>query len=118
MQETDLESLFATARAGRPSPSADLIARITADADAVQAAFRPAPARLRPRRWSGWIAAMGGTGVLAGLATATLAGLWLGFAQPAPVPTLTQTLSDAFAADAGLGAVELIPSLDAFGLEG
>jgi hypothetical protein len=27
-------------------------------------------------------------------------------------------VSDAFAADAGLGAVELIPSLDAFGLEG
>jgi hypothetical protein len=32
--------------------------------------------------------------------------------------TLTQTVSDAFAADAGLGTVELIPSLDAFGLEG
>jgi hypothetical protein len=61
---------------------------------------------------------MGGNGVLAGLATATLAGLWLGFAQPAPVLTLTQIVSDAFAADAGLGAVELIPSLDAFGLEG
>jgi hypothetical protein len=118
MQETDLESLFAAARAGRPSPSAGLTARITADADAVQSAFRPAPAPVRPRRWSGWIAALGGNGVLAGLATATLAGLWLGFAQPAPVLTLTQTLSDALAADAGLGAVELIPALDSFGPEG
>ena len=118
MQETDLESLFAAARAGRPSPSAGLTARIMVDADAVQAAFGTVPVPARPRRWSGWIAAMGGNGVLAGLATATLAGLWLGFAQPAPVLTLTQTLSDAFAADTGLGAVELIPALDTFGLEG
>jgi hypothetical protein len=118
MQDTDLESLFAEARAGRPSPSAGLTARIMADADAVQAGFRTAPVPAKPRRWADWIAAMGGNGVLAGLATATLAGLWLGFAQPAPVLTLTQTVSDAFAADAGLGAVELIPSLDAFGLEG
>jgi hypothetical protein len=118
MQETDLESLFATARAERPSPSAGLTARIMADAEAVQSAFRPAPVPARPRRWSGWIAAIGGNGVLAGLATATLAGLWLGFAQPAPVSALTQTVSDAFAADAGLGSVELIPSLDSFGLEG
>ena len=61
---------------------------------------------------------MGGNGVLAGLAAATLAGLWLGFAQPAPVLTLTRTLSDAFVADAGLVAIELIPSLDTFGPEG
>jgi hypothetical protein len=118
MQETDLESLFVAARAERPSPSAGLTARITADADAAQAGFRSVPVAVKPRRWAGWIAAMGGNSVLAGLATATLAGLWLGFAQPAPVLTLTQTVSDAFAADAGLGAVELIPSLDAFGLEG
>jgi len=118
MQDTNLEGFFEETRTMRPSPSADLTARILADADAVQAGFRSAPVAVRPRRWSGWIAAMGGTGVLAGLATATLAGLWLGFAQPAPVLTLTQTVSDAFAADAGLGAVELIPSLDAFGLEG
>ena len=118
MQDTDLESIFAAARAERPSPSAGLTARIMADADAVQDAFRTAPVPARPRRWAGWIAAIGGNGVLAGLATATLAGLWLGFSQPAPVSTLTQTVSDAFAADAGLGAVELIPSLDSFGLEG
>ena len=118
MQDTDLDSLFVAARAGRPIPSADLTVRIVADAQAVQSTFRPAPAPARPRRWAGWIAAMGGNGVLAGLATATLAGLWLGFAQPAPVLTLTQTVSDAFAADAGLGSVELIPSLDSFGLEG
>jgi hypothetical protein len=118
MQDKDPDGLFAEARTMRLSPSADLTARILADADAVQAGFRSGSGAVRPRRWSGWIAAMGGTGVLAGLATATLAGLWLGFAQPAPVLTLTQTVSDAFAADAGLGAVELIPSLDAFGLEG
>jgi hypothetical protein len=118
MQDTDLEGLFATARAQRPIPSAGLAARIIGQADAVQAGFKPAPTPARRRRWPGWIAAMGGNGVLAGLATATLAGLWLGFAQPAPVLTLTRTLSDAFVADAGLVAIELIPSLDTFGPEG
>ena len=118
MQETDLEHLFATARAGRPGPSAGLTARIIADADAVQAGFKPDPFPAGRRRWSGWITAMGGNGVLAGLATAALAGLWLGFAQPAPVLTLTLTMREAFAADADPWAIELIPSLDAFGLEG
>ncbi|MCA3509237.1 MAG: hypothetical protein IOC80_09320 [Rhodobacter sp.] len=118
MQDTDLEGLFATARAGRPSPSAGLTARIAADADAVQAGFKPAPTPAGRRPWAGWIAAMGGHRVLAGLATAALAGLWLGFAQPAPVVTLTLTLRHAFAADAGPWAIELIPPLDAFGLEG
>lgn len=118
MQDADLDKLFATARAERPQPSAGLTTRIIAQAEAVQTGFRPVPRPVRTRRWSGWIAAMGGNGVLAGLAAATMAGLWLGFTQPAPVVTLTQTVSDAFAADAGLGTVELIPPLDVFGLEG
>ncbi|MFY8146600.1 MAG: dihydroorotate dehydrogenase [Rhodobacter sp.] len=118
MQDTDLEGLFATARAQRPIPSAGLAERIIGQADAVQAGFKPAPIPARRRRWPGWIVAMGGNGVLAGLATAALAGLWLGFAQPAPVLTLTLTMREAFAADAGPWAIELIPSLDAFGLEG
>ncbi len=118
MHDADLEHLFATARAGRPSPSVGLTSRIVADADAVQSGFKPVPMPVGRRLWSGWIAAMGGHGVLAGLATAALAGLWLGFAQPAPVPTLTLTVRDAFAADAGPWTIELIPSLDALGLEG
>lgn len=121
MQDIDLDGLFAAARAESPTPTAGLVARIEADAASLHrarsAAAVPAPALFR-QRWPGWIAALGGNGVMAGLVTATLAGLWLGVAQPAPVSSLTQTLSEAFAEDTGLGTVELIPALDTFGAEG
>lgn len=119
MQDSDLDDLFASARAAGPMPSAALVARIEADALAVQQA-RQVPLRApAPRsRLSGWIAALGGSGVMAGLATATLAGLWLGVVQPAPVSAVTQSLGAALGVDAGLDSVELIPALDAFGEEG
>ena len=85
MQDTDLDDLFAKARADSPVPSAALVTRILDDADAIQQS-RAAPAHSpEQRRRFSWIAAIGGGGVFAGLATATLAGLWLGIAQPAPV---------------------------------
>lgn len=122
MQESDLERVFAAARADSPLPSSRLVAAVLADADALhqaRVAVARAPRALPRRgRWAGWIADLGGTGVMAGLVTATLAGLWLGVTQPAPVSALTQTLAEAFAADPGLGTVELIPALDSFGADG
>jgi hypothetical protein len=115
--DSDLDDLFARARAESPQPPAGLLARIEADALAVHKARQPA-APARRSRWAGWVGALGGNGVLAGLATATLAGLWLGFAQPAPVSALTTTVSQAFGADSALDSVELIPALDTFGAEG
>ena len=121
MHDSDLDDLLAQARTVEPPLPSRLVARIEADALAEQRGWaadirRPAP---RPRRrWTGWVAALGGGGVLAGLATATLAGVWLGVAQPAPVLALTQTMSDAFNSDAMLEQVELIPTLDALVTEG
>lgn len=90
----DLETLFRAARTDRPAPSDDLMARVLADAAALQPkAAAPAPRRAAaPARtgfFAGLAALFGGGGVLAGMGTAAVAGLFLGFAQPAPVSALT-----------------------------
>ncbi|MGI1663541.1 dihydroorotate dehydrogenase [Palleronia sp. KMU-117] len=87
----DLDHFFAAARAQRPEPGVDLLARIAAEAEATAAArARPGPASARANGrqgrsgvWLGdWLAAIGGWPAVAGLATATVAGLWIGYAQP------------------------------------
>lgn len=95
-QHDDLDALFATARAATPAPGADLMARVMADAQAVDAARR-APARRRRGLglidlWRAFAAAFGGAGLVAGMATAAAAGLWIGFAAPAPVAALAPAL--------------------------
>ncbi|MGP3724126.1 dihydroorotate dehydrogenase [Cereibacter sphaeroides] len=110
MRDRDLDDLFAEARREAPMPSADLMARILADAAAERPA--PAPARSAPRRrLSPWLLALfGGGGVFAGLATATLAGVWIGMAQPAPV---AEALWGGTAGDP-LESVDLLPGYDLF----
>ena len=60
------------------------MARVMADADAVLAERSAGPAQVVVRQ--GWLGAalkgIGGWPALAGLATATVAGIWIGFAQP------------------------------------
>ncbi|PZR00235.1 MAG: dihydroorotate dehydrogenase [Cereibacter sphaeroides] len=119
MQDTDLDDLFQRMQDTAPMPSARLIARIEADALAEQNS-RAAPAR-RPavrQGWGSFFAGFGGRGVLAGLGCATMAGVWLGLAQPAPVATLSDTLALALGMDTGGDQVDLIPTLDTFALEG
>ena len=83
MTDDDLDSLFAAARAAPALPSAALSSRVLADAAAE--CPRPALAMPRPSR-PGVLARLravfGGGGALAGMVTATLAGFWIGFAQP------------------------------------
>lgn len=78
-----LEALFATARQAPPDPSAALLARVLADATAVQAAFpAPVPARAAPAASGGWhglLDLLGGWGGVGGLVAAGLTGLWIGF---------------------------------------
>jgi hypothetical protein len=121
MQNGDLDDLFAAARAAAPQPSAALLARV--EADALRMMPRP-PARptARPRGLRGLLAeilsAVGGLGGAAGLASAMLAGLWIGIAQPQGLSALTEGLTAGLGADATLDSVELIPSLDPFSTEG
>lgn len=106
MQDSDLDNLLAAARADRPEPSAALMARVIDDADRMQP--RPAPriAAPHPGFWAMLTGAFGGSGALAGMAAATLAGLWVGVAQPAPVSALTAALWPAEAV-----SVELFPDV-------
>jgi hypothetical protein len=122
LDDATLEALFEAARAEAPVPSEALLARIMADADA-EAGLRDRPAPVPARRNRGLIAvvigALGGWPAVAGMATATVAGIWVGFAAPDQLNTLAGglLLSDdsAFATsydiedivpdDTGLGAL-------------
>ncbi|MCA0271379.1 MAG: hypothetical protein LCH69_04845 [Proteobacteria bacterium] len=78
-----LEAFFAAGRDRAPAPSDALMARVLADAEAEMvrpaevAVLRPAA---RPSRLAAAIASIGGWAGLGGLATATAAGVWIGFA--------------------------------------
>lgn len=105
-----LEAFFTAARGPAPVPDA-LMARVLADADQVQAAqVRTAPPVRRPDStvaatgfWQRFVQVLGGSGAVAGLAAAGMAGVWLGFAQPVALPFTDST-------------VELIPADDDFWL--
>ena len=81
-QKDPLEGFFDAARATAPQPSEDLMARVLADANALQPQAAPlASVVKRP----GWLSALGGWPALAGLATATVAGVVIGVTDPTSV---------------------------------
>lgn len=114
--DTALDEIFAAARAQTPDPSAGLVARILADAESAQAAReRPMVPMARSSPWSRFVEGLGGWTSLAGLVTATLAGVWLGFVSPDQINTLSggllladstgvYALEDILPADDGLAA--------------
>lgn len=121
-----LDDLFAAAQAVPRLPSDALMARVLADAMAEQPragstvanAPAPGPRRRGPGRtavrvWQRLIWALGGAGALAGMGTATMAGLYIGFAQPAGFDRLDEVMLGA-----PLETVELLPGIDALFLEG
>lgn len=106
----DLDALFGAARAKPAQPSDALMARVVADAEALQPAPRalaaappPAPVGL----WRGVVDFFGGFGALAGMGSAAAAGLFIGFVQPTG-------LSDLSAALLGgqIDSLSLMPSVD------
>lgn len=109
----DLDDLFATAASQNAAiaPSDGLMARVLAEA-AREQTRRAIPAIVPPARvgfWTGLSALFGGGGVLAGLATAAFAGVYLGFAQPDAILTLT----DVLIGTSTLESVDLMPGVDA-----
>lgn len=75
-----LESYFTAARKAAPEPPADLLTRVAAAAEAGMVP-EPAPAP-QPRGLKALVAGIGGWPALAGLATATAAGVYLGVLAP------------------------------------
>lgn len=86
----DLDDLLTGAKAVSMPPSEALMARVLADAAAVQAGFgavssaaRPGVAEMPRAGWLARLAAVfGGAGSLVGVGTAAVAGLFFGFVQP------------------------------------
>ncbi|MES2667370.1 MAG: dihydroorotate dehydrogenase [Pseudomonadota bacterium] len=115
----DLDLLFAAAAQAPLLPSDALLARVLADAVTHQppaAAPRPAlraAAARRPGFWTRLAAAVGGAGVLAGLGSAAMAGVMIGFAEPAALSMVTGGIYETT-----LDAVDLVPSFDPFLTEG
>ncbi len=109
----DLDDLFAAERDVPVVPSDGLLARIEADAMRLQP--RPAVRVSPPPRglWGVMSAIFGGGGALAGMGTATVAGLYLGLAQPASISNLTEALLTG----ATLESVDLMPSFDTLLIE-
>ncbi len=92
LSDAALEDIFAAGRASPPAPSEALMARVLADADEVIAARSQAtdrPAELARRSlWARVVSGLGGWPAVAGMVTATIAGVWIGFASPDQLNTL------------------------------
>ncbi|OYX42261.1 MAG: hypothetical protein B7Z02_12605 [Rhodobacterales bacterium 32-67-9] len=113
-----LEGFFRAARDARPEPSEALMARILADAEAeMPRAPEPMPVTRPAGGGAGtlsWIAAaVGGWRGIGGLATATVAGLWLGYAGGADAGFLSGGI---WPADEAAATVELMPGAEVFAL--
>ncbi|MEQ8922893.1 MAG: hypothetical protein RLN94_13605 [Roseovarius sp.] len=94
-ENTDpLTAYFDAGKAARPEPGDALMARIMADADRVQAERAKAPAAVSAPERRGWpvrlAQALGGWPAMAGLAAATVAGLWIGVSAPAGLTGMAQ----------------------------
>lgn len=109
----DLDALFAEARATRgrdADPAPDFMARVLEDALSLQPApapvASPAPRASRLRQF---LNAIGGWPAVAGLATAGVAGLWIGVNPPDAMATTAENL---LGTDSDLYLVDLMPGYD------
>ncbi|MEM6589092.1 MAG: dihydroorotate dehydrogenase [Pseudomonadota bacterium] len=99
-----LETDFAALKAQASPPGDDLMARVMADAAAEQAAFMAPPVAARPPARVRFMELIGGWPSMAGLATAGIAGVWIGMAQPALLVSGSEAL---FSGDVGSALNEL-----------
>lgn len=101
-----LEDFFVAARACPPEPSPALIARIDADAGRlVRAAQLPVADRRGGGLWR-LLDLLGGWSAMGGLATAAMAGIWIGFAGADQIGTVAGGM---LGYDQGSDSVNLMP---------
>lgn len=118
-EDAALDDLFAAARRAEPGPSGAWLARVQEAAEAEQAAFRavdPGLARSGTEAaglWALVAGVFGGWGALGGMLTATVAGIWIGFAGADRLDLVTGRL---LGASESLGTVALLPEADLFAL--
>ena len=113
-EDKALLTLLDLARDASAEPSAELLERVysgaTEELDRRQS-HTPSPGRRRKRKLAGIAAAVGGWPALAGMATAMLAGIWIGISPP----DLLVSLENGFiSSETDLYFAELMPALDGF----
>jgi len=118
MEDLALDKLLAQAAAKPVIVPADLMQRIEADAhlvaDAGDAARRSQPDN-QSGFWAVILAAIGGWPAIAGLATATVAGVWIGFSPTSSIGGIADGyLTNTTYYDVG----DFMPSIDDFLNEG
>lgn len=93
LSDSELDAVFSLASDNTPEPSAALLKSIMADADQVASAREQASVKLTEPPgvglYTSLLNAVGGWPAMGGLATATVAGIWIGYASPATVDGLT-----------------------------
>ncbi len=105
----DLSLYFDAAKEVPPTPPNALMRRVLDDALAAQPGeVRTSRQSFWVRRWQEFAGAVGGWPAMAGLATATVAGVWLGVAPPAILPDATGAY---LATDANTYLVDVAPDL-------
>lgn len=108
--DLELDALFAQARGRTADPSPDFMERVLRDALAAQPTPGPVAVPMkRPSKLRQFLSAVGGWPAVAGLATAGVAGLWIGISPPAAVATTAETF---LGAESDLYLVDLMPGYD------
>jgi len=110
-----LEALFAQAQAEPAVPGDDFMARLIADAASNQPAptaplHRAATVRRRAGFLPRLVAMLGGAAAVAGLGSAAMAGLVIGYVQPDPL----WSLADGFGLEVAGESLDLLPAFDTF----
>ncbi len=115
--EAELEQLFALAKSEETLPTADLLARIISDADDVAGIreFDRQPVQSAPGIIERILDALGGWPAMAGLTTATVAGVWIGLVSP---EILTDVADGLFLSGVGSDLGDFMPALSDFADEG
>ena len=113
MSERDpLDDLFAEARQNPPQPSDGFLARVLADAEAEQPRMAVAPPRpgvVKTGFWSSLFAALGGAAAVAGVSSAAMVGLVVGYIQPEALVDLASTYG---IAESSGGSFDLLPGYE------
>jgi len=90
--DRDLEASFAAAQRHVPPVSADLMARVLADAEDLQPAAPEIARPVRANLFDRLVDACGGWPALGGLVTATMVGFWIGISPPSLIEEPTASL--------------------------
>lgn len=119
LNDADMDELFALAADDTPAPSVALTAKIIADAERIadqrEAESVRLPVRVPRRKFSDLLRALGGWPALSGLATATVVGVWIGFAPPEFVSDIADSY---LMTESGFGVEDFMPSYEGLFDEG